>query len=50
MLENGADAIDWSGLPMAVAYVGICDVEGLIQRLQIIKAHRAARSNPTGEH
>lgn len=40
MLANGMGGLDWSGLPLAVALLGITDVEGLLHRLQVIKQHR----------
>jgi len=32
--------IDWAGLPMVVALLGIVDVERLMQQLLVIKNHR----------
>lgn len=40
MLANGMGGLDWAGLPLAVALFGINDVDGLLHRLQVIKAHR----------
>jgi len=40
MLANGMGGLDWSGMPLAVALYGITDVEGLLHRLQVIKAHK----------
>lgn len=40
MLANGMGGLDWAGLPLAVALLGITDVEGLLHRLQVIKQHR----------
>lgn len=37
MLENGNNALDWSGLGLAAALFGITDIEGLIRRLMVIK-------------
>ncbi|MDT7836453.1 hypothetical protein [Aquabacterium sp. OR-4] len=31
--------IDWAGLPMVVAWLGVVDVDGLIHRLLVIKQH-----------
>lgn len=39
MLETGSNALDWAGLPLAVACFGITDVDGLIHRLLVIKHH-----------
>lgn len=38
MLTTG-QGIDWSGLPIVVGLMGIADVDGLVTRLQVIKAH-----------
>jgi len=40
MLKTDMGGLDWAGLPLAYAYHGARDVEGLIHRLLIIKAHR----------
>lgn len=39
MLANGMGGLDWAGLPLACAYHGVRDVEGLMQRLLVIKLH-----------
>lgn len=39
-LSNGQGGIDWAGLPFVVELLGISDVEALIHRLKVIKAHR----------
>lgn len=39
MLERGG-GIDWAGLPIVVDLLGISDIDGLILRLQTIKAHQ----------
>lgn len=39
MLANGMGGIDWAGLPLAVELFGIADVDVLLHRLQVIKAH-----------
>ncbi len=39
-LSNGMGGLDWAGLPLHVAYHGVQDVEGLLQRLLVIKTHR----------
>ena len=38
MLERGG-GIDWAGLPLVVGLLGIDDIDGLVVRLQTIKAH-----------
>lgn len=40
MLHTGERGVDWSGLPLACARYGITDVQGLIDRLVIIKSWR----------
>lgn len=40
MLANGMGGLDWAGLPLAAAYYGIEDVEGLVHRLLVIKLHK----------
>jgi len=45
MLSNGSGGIDWSGLELACAYHGVADVRALMQRLVIIKNHRAPRDD-----
>lgn len=40
LLANGMGGIDWAGLPLAVEWLGVTDVDGLIHRLQVIKAHK----------
>jgi hypothetical protein len=40
MLANGMGGCDWAGLPYVVAYLGVQDVEGLLDRLRVIKLHR----------
>jgi hypothetical protein len=39
-LHNGQGGIDWAGLDLHVAWLGVSDVEGLLHRLAVIKAHR----------
>jgi hypothetical protein len=40
MLANGMGGLDWAGLPLACAYYGVRDVEGLVHRLLVLKLHR----------
>lgn len=40
MLKTGAGGIDWSGLPLLVAWLGIADLDGLLDRLCVILVHR----------
>lgn len=34
--------LDWAGLPLVCGWLGVQDVDGLMQRLAQIKAHRKA--------
>ena len=45
-LHNGHGAIDWAGLPMVCAVLGVADVERLLHDLMTIKAHAADRNAP----
>ncbi len=47
MLSNGMGGLDWAGLPFVCAALGVQDVEGLLQRLTVIKLHR--RNQPKKE-
>lgn len=38
--------IDWSGLGVVVAYLGVRDVEALIHRMSVIKTHRPSKEQP----
>lgn len=40
MTTNGMGGIDWAGLPLACEFHGVHDVEGLLTRLMVIKAHK----------
>lgn len=40
LLSNGMGALDWSGLPIVCALLGVTDIEGFITRLSVIKSHR----------
>ena len=42
LLANGAGGYDWSGLPLLCAWLGVDDIEGLLQRLAVIRTHRPA--------
>ena len=43
LLANGMGGHDWAGLGVVCAWLGITDIDGLLQRLLIIKTH-----NPQG--
>jgi len=40
LLHNGSGAIQWQGLDLVREYLGIDDVEGLMDRLRIISAYK----------
>jgi hypothetical protein len=40
LLSNGHGGLDWAGLPLAVARLGITDIEALIDDLGAIKTWR----------
>lgn len=48
LLANGMGGIDWAGLPLVCGWLGIADVEGLMQRLSVIKLHRKERPHGPG--
>lgn len=41
LLSNGMGGIDWSGLEIVAVKLGIDDIEGLIDRLHIIRTHKS---------
>lgn len=45
-LANGMGGLDWAGLDFHVSLFGITDVEGLVQRLHVIKGHRPKDAPP----
>ena len=38
-LSNGMGGVDWSGFDLFCAYRGVDDIEGLIDRLIVIRSH-----------
>lgn len=40
LLADGMGGINWQGLPLMCGWLGATDIEGLMQRLAIIKTHR----------
>ncbi len=40
LLGNGMGGIDWAGLDVVIELLGVRDVDGLLQRLAVIKGHR----------
>ena len=39
-MENGTGGITWDALPLAIDFYEVENVEGLIERLLVIKGHR----------
>ncbi len=46
LLSNGMGGVDWAGLDLVVELLGVSDVEGLVRRLAVIKAHRPPTGGP----
>jgi hypothetical protein len=49
MLSNGQGGLDWAGLALVCAHLGIDDPAELIDRLAIIKCHRPDRPTDNTE-
>lgn len=45
LLSNGMGGLDWAGLPIVAAYLGISRVEPLLHALAVIKAHKPPRAD-----
>lgn len=39
-MANGSGGMDFNGLPLVVEMLGVDDVEGLLERLYLIKTHK----------
>lgn len=46
-LHNGQGGIDWAGLPLIAAWLGVADIDGLLHRMVLIK--RLSRSGKRAE-
>lgn len=44
MLANGMGGIDWAGLPMVAALLGVDDIETFSRHLMTIKRYRPERT------
>ena len=44
LLSNGHGGIDWAGLPMVCEHIGIDDIEGLMDRLEVIRSRKPPES------
>nr|WP_297526944.1 hypothetical protein [uncultured Roseateles sp.] len=49
LLANGMGGLDWSGLPLIVAHVGVTDLQGLLDRVEVILQHRPPESAGDGD-
>ena len=49
MLADGNGAINWAGLPLIAAYLGIQHIEPLMHRLTLIKLHRPPEEPGAGD-
>lgn len=43
LLANGMGGIDWGGLPLLAGWMGVTDIDGLMQRLVAIRMHQPNR-------
>lgn len=48
LLANGMGGFDWAGLPLVCGWLGVQDIEGLMDRLQVIKLHRKRKDTDDG--
>ena len=49
LLTNGNGGLDWGGLNFVVELLGITDVEGLVNRLAVIKLHKPPAPGTTAD-
>ena len=49
LLANGMGGFDWAGLPLLCGWLGVQDIEGLMDRLQVIKLHRKRKDSDDGD-
>lgn len=40
MVSNGMGGIDWGAVPFACDYLGVEDVDVIVERLLVIKSHK----------
>lgn len=48
LLANGMGGIDWAGVPLVFALLGVADPEPMLHRLGVIKLHRPPTKAPAG--
>lgn len=46
MLANGMGGLDWAGLPLVCTWLGVTDIDGLLHRIAVIKAHKPPDDSP----
>lgn len=39
MLSNGMGGIDWAGLPLVAAYIGVTDMDAFMDALAVLLTH-----------
>lgn len=49
LLSNGMGGIDWAGLPLVVALLGVQEVEPFVDRLLVIKTHKPPKNQSLGD-
>lgn len=45
LLKTGSGGIDWNGLPLIAGWMGIADIDGLLERLAVILQHHRTRED-----
>jgi hypothetical protein len=45
LLKTGSGGMDWSGLPLVAGWMGITDLDGLLERLAVILQHHRTRED-----
>lgn len=46
MLANDMGGLDWAGLPLVCTWLGVTDIDGLLHRIAVIKAHKPPDDSP----
>ena len=50
LLADGQGGLNWAGLELVAAWLGVDDLDGLLQRLQVIKLHKPPGAQAPGGH
>lgn len=45
LLANGMGGVDWAGLPLVAGWMGVTDIDGLMQRLVAIRMHQPDKAD-----